>query len=195
MITETFAPIDRLAGGFMQTFTARAFWPLSPNPDDVCVEDIAHSLSMQCRYAGHCIEYYSVAEHAVLMYDHVVEHSEDPAVWWWALHHDDAEAYLVDVPRPVKASLPGYAAAEWAVMNCIAEALSSPGPMPSIVKQFDNRIISDERANLRAMDWGYVPPVPLGVDLKCWSPKEAEEAYLDRHYKVDNLIRWNSRDV
>ena len=51
--------------GSITTHSGVRFWPLLPNPDDILIEDIAHSLSLQCRFAGHSRVFYSVAEHSV----------------------------------------------------------------------------------------------------------------------------------
>src|ERR1700693_75116 len=53
-------------GDWIQTFTGRQFWPLDPRPEEVCIEDIAHGLSNECRFAGQCRSFYSVAQHSVL---------------------------------------------------------------------------------------------------------------------------------
>lgn len=50
-------------GDWILTFTGRRFYPLDPRPEDVCLEDIAHALSLICRYNGHSRFFYSVAEH------------------------------------------------------------------------------------------------------------------------------------
>lgn len=49
---------------WIQTFTGRQFWPLDPRAEDVDIRDIAHALSMKCRYNGHCREFYSIADHS-----------------------------------------------------------------------------------------------------------------------------------
>lgn len=54
-------------GDWMQTYTGRRFYPLDPRPDEIDPEDIAHALSLLCRYGGHVDRFYSVAEHCVLM--------------------------------------------------------------------------------------------------------------------------------
>ena len=54
-------------GSWMQTFTGRQFFPLDPHPNDVDPVDIAHALSLICRYGGHTRRFYSVAEHCVLL--------------------------------------------------------------------------------------------------------------------------------
>ena len=84
-------------GDWMQTFTGRQFWPIDPRPEEISIVDIAHSLSNQCRYAGHCKSFYSVAQHSVM-----VSYLCEPQNALWGLLHDAAEAYLVDLPRPVK---------------------------------------------------------------------------------------------
>jgi hypothetical protein len=39
-------------GSWMQTATGRAYWPVDPRGEDVCIEDIAHALGHLCRYGG-----------------------------------------------------------------------------------------------------------------------------------------------
>lgn len=87
---------------WIQTFSGRQFFPLEPRVEDVCIEDIAHGLSNLCRYAGHCECFYSVAQHCLLV-SRVVprEHALR------GLLHDASEAYLIDVPRPIKHSIGG----------------------------------------------------------------------------------------
>jgi len=86
-------------GPWIQTFTGRRFHPLSPQTTDIVIEDIAHALSMICRYAGHTRKFYSVAEHSVIVSLHV-----PPEYAREALLHDASEAYIGDVSRPIKHS-------------------------------------------------------------------------------------------
>ncbi|MBB4235015.1 hypothetical protein [Rhizobium esperanzae] len=163
-------------GDFMQTATGRKFWPLDPRRDEVFIEDIAHSLSLQCRYAGHCLRFYSVAEHSVLMARKLRWEGVDVALW--ALLHDASEAYLVDVPRPVKPYLTGYKEAEARVMAAVADRYSLAREMPAEVHEADERIIADELVNLVPMDWHGKHNNPLGVELRYWSPEKAEEEFM-----------------
>ncbi len=167
-------------GDWIQTISGRQFWPLDPRPEEVFIEDIAWALSMLCRYGGHCRRFYSVAEHSVWVSDNVPE--EDAL---WGLLHDATEAYLVDVPRPVKRCLPAYRAYEDALARVIAERFGLPWPMPEAVKQVDTAMLLVERDQLLAP-----PPAPWGglsssvrLDpfvLPCWSPEEAHGAFLGR---------------
>ena len=130
---------------------------------------------MACRYAGHCKRFYSVAEHSVLLSQAVA-----PEHRLWALLHDASEAYLVDVPRPVKPFLPGYREAEDRLMAAVCERFGLPHAMPCEVKRVDSAILNDERAqNMHHSrhDWS-IDPTPLGVTLQMWSPSEAETQFL-----------------
>ena len=165
-------------GDFMQTATGRKFWPLSPRADEVFIEDIAHSLSLQCRYAGHCLRFYSVAEHSVLIARHLAA-KYAPEVALWGLLHDASEAYLVDVPRPVKPYLTGYKDAEAKVMAAVCDRFGLVHEMPAAVHDADNRIIADELINLVPMEWhDRYAGKELGVRLRYWSPEQAREEFM-----------------
>lgn len=143
-------------GDWMQTYTGKKFWPLDPDPAEIDILDIAHALSNACRYAGHVMRFYSVAEHSVLVSMHVSDPNQK-----WALLHDASEAYLVDMPRPVKRFLPGYQEAETRLMAAICERFGLPPEMPDEVKDIDNRILVDEREVLMApstLDWNLSGP-------------------------------------
>jgi len=90
---------------WIQTFTGRRFYPLNPSAEDVYLEDIAHALSMKCRFTGHCKQFYSVAEHCVRMAHHakfMPPMFRPIPMSVAALLHDAAEAYLPDVAAPLK---------------------------------------------------------------------------------------------
>ena len=164
-------------GDWTQTFLGKQFFPLSPRVEDIDIRDIAHALSMQCRFSGHVIRFYSVAEHSI----HVA--SFCPPKWrLWGLLHDAAEAYLVDVPRPIKPFLPQFREIDERITRAVAErfGLEPIFPMPDTVKEIDDRILMDERnANMGAppIPWNFELP-PLGVELRYWSPAEAEQQFL-----------------
>ncbi len=165
-------------GDWIQTYTGRVFWPMDPRPSEVNFWDIAYSLSKQCRYAGHCKKFYSVAQHSVLVSLHVApEHA------LWGLLHDAAEAYLVDVPRPIKPYLAEYKQIEATVMLAIRERFGLKGTMPQEVEEIDQRILANEQAVLMPdppRDWCLQAPVP---DLRIepiTDPDVAAQLFIDR---------------
>lgn len=167
--------LDGRRGDWIQTASGRQFWPMAPRADEVHIEDIAHALSMLCRFGGHVREFYSVAEHSVYVARHVT-----PEHRLWALLHDASEAYLVDVPRPIKPFLGGYLDAERRIMAVVCERFGLPPEMPADVKDVDDAILIDEREQIMArppVDWK-LQGERLGVFINCWSPDEARLRFL-----------------
>lgn len=168
----------------MQTFTGRQFYPLDPHPEDIDAADIAHALSLICRYGGHTKRFYSVAEHCLLM-SHAVpkEHA------LWALLHDATETYVGDMVRPLKHHMPEYRAVEDRLMVVIAEQFhltryaTDAAGMPAEVKDADNRILLDERAALLSEPperWQQDDLEPLGVNVVGIASPAIELLFLRR---------------
>lgn len=181
-------------GDWMQLYSGKQFWPMDPRADEIEIEDIAHSLSMQCRYAGHCIRFYSVAEHSVLLARFFLDCGQ-PETAMWALLHDASEAYLVDVPRPVKPFLPGYKEAEAKVMEAVCERFGLPLEMPREVHDADSAIIGNERENMRpcVAEW-YATGEPLaGVELFYWTPEKVEAAFLSAYREIERVRQQQRR--
>lgn len=180
-------PVTRI-GAFMQTYMGRQFWPIDPRPEEVDIRDIAHALSMACRYSGHCLRFYSVAEHSVLIAYWLRKQGAAPDVQLWGLMHDASEAYLTDVIRPIKPSLTNYYGLEENLMRVITARFGMAPDMPAAVKEADNRILSDERAqNMRlpgTPDSGWPCLEPLGAKLPFWSPEQAEWHFLDSFHRL-----------
>lgn len=153
-------------GDWCQTFTGRAVYPLDMRPEDVDIRDIAHSLSLQCRFNGHCKVFYSVAEHSVNVVAWLVEnHSFDElALFRWGLMHDAAEAYFSDVPRPVKRSMPGWTAIESDILTVIANRFCLALPIPEEVVRADGVLLATE-----ARDFMAPPPRAWGLVEKPWA--------------------------
>jgi len=161
-------------GDWMQTYTGRVFYPLFPSAEAVCIEDIAHALSLLCRFGGHCQRFYSVAEHSV----HVAHAARDH-LKRSALLHDASEAYAVDIPRPLKISLPDYQVVEDLITAAIAERFGVSFDSPEI-KALDRAILVDEaRQNMAPPPQQWDGPTEgLGITLRFWSPEEAEHEFL-----------------
>jgi hypothetical protein len=118
------------------------FYPLDPREEDVCIEDIAHATSLMCRFAGHVRVFYSVAEHCRRVAELVAKYERDRSIVLQALIHDAPEAYLVDIPRPLKYSpgMENYRLYERDVENVIFKKYRVPLELPEfgLVKTCDN---------------------------------------------------------
>lgn len=169
-------------GVWMQTYTGKAFYLLDPKPSEIDLMDIAHGLSMLCRYNGQVKKFYSVAEHSVLLSLSTPRHPAE------ALMHDASEAYLGDMIRPLKraASMVPYRNAEDRVMRAIWQCfdLGERYELPNEVLANDARILVDERDQLMMpppQPWFNNERVePLGVRIQAWPPAEAKRQFLKR---------------
>ena len=175
-----------VCGDWMQTYSGGRFYPCDPRAEDINPLDIAHALSLLCRYGGHVDRFYSVAEHCVLMSEAV-----SPENALVALLHDATEAYVVDVPRPLKMELPDYRAIEANVWLAIAERFGVDPEHNPDVKEADNRILLTERDALmsKATRPWYQDSrfTPLPVHIEGWTPLQAESNYTYRLMKLWNF--------
>ncbi len=80
-----------------QTYTGKRVNLEDPQPNQICIEDIAHALSNLCRFNGHVNQFYSVAQHSVLVADLLEDRLKI-----YGLLHDAHEAYIGDIISPVK---------------------------------------------------------------------------------------------
>lgn len=89
--------------GKIKTFTGRYVNPLDLKPEDICIEDIAHHLSLICRYTGACPFHFSVAQHSLMVSKFMwATHNGSVKAALAGLLHDGSEAYLNDIASPVK---------------------------------------------------------------------------------------------
>ncbi len=164
--------------------------PLDLKIEQIHLHDIAHSLSMQCRYNGHVKDFYSVAEHSVLVsYMVPQEHALT------ALMHDATEAYLSDVTRPMKKRFKEFITWETKAWVPISEYFGLPLVMPQEVIDADDSILYYESPYLIGehvrTTWtlflkprDVILPWPFGHRIKCLSPRSAETRFLERFYEL-----------
>jgi hypothetical protein len=111
-----------------------------PTPEMICIEDIAHALTYQCRFGGHLPKFFSVAQHS-LNCSYMVEENELKLA---ALLHDASEAYLLDIPRPIKQGLSNYKEIEDGLMSVIADKFGFDYPIHPKVKEVDEQMLQVE---------------------------------------------------
>ena len=183
--------IDMRPGHWIQTFTGGRFYILDPREEEVDIFDIAHSLSMQCRYLGHAHNFYSVAQHSVLLATWCREKGMSPESQFEALMHDAHEAYTGDIPKPIKVSIPILQDAEKRVEDVVRRKYRLQPDMPDWCHQIDRDIVVDEKRALMADQngWTFIGSQPLGVEIKSWEPEMAELCFLTLFTHLQKLIR------
>lgn len=154
--------------GDIVTFTGKIFSVVKPDPELICIEDIAHALSQLCRWGGHTKEFYSVAEHCVRC-STVISKEHKLA----ALLHDASEAYIVDLPSPIKMMMPEYVDAEDRLMKAIAQKFGFEYPLHLEVKKIDRKWLYAEWENvIKTCNW------------TTYLPYKAEELFLQSFHEL-----------
>lgn len=159
---------------------------LNPHENEFRIEDIAHALSNVCRFAGHTREFYSVAQHSVLVSRitaRLAPHPKNILDWGRAgLLHDAAEAYIGDITQPLKQLLPDYKVIEKNVEDALFKAFGLDFPFPDEVKQADMILLATEKRDLMPPhedEWLLIKGVtPMAEIINPWGPAKAEREFL-----------------
>ena len=159
----------------------------APRADGMPITDIARALAYQPRWAGATREFYSVAEHSVL-----VSRLVPPQFAFDGLMHDCDEAISGDLPSCVKVLIGReYLKSK---MGPVKSALASwfgfslDGPQ---VKHADLVCIATELRDLLPpawMDWGHLPP-PHPDTIAPVGPEPAYALFLERYEELKHLAR------
>jgi uncharacterized protein len=180
---------------YIETSVGRKFYLLAEYPG-FNVAEIAHALSNACRYGGHCSQFYSVAEHSVL----VSEIAEELALCdpFEALMHDASEAYICDIPGPWKHMLPDYQKLEADLERKLQDFFKLP-PKTAGCKEADLIALMIEGRSLltsygdsmieggipaRFGDFADVWIAHHGKSIFCLSPAGARTSFMHRYEKL-----------
>jgi 5'-nucleotidase len=177
-------------GPYLQTVSGRRVNPFDPDPDQIDIGDIGRALANQCRFGGHCRVFYSVAQHSVIVSEIVERRGGDAEGVFAALMHDASEAYLGDMPHPVKHRSPlgaAFRAAEEHLERALHDRFGIRPDVPEI-KRADRALLATERRAFSAETWHW-PELdgvePLDLELEAWSPDEAERAFAARYAELE----------
>lgn len=175
-----------MAEPYIETWSGLHFHPWKPKPEEVDLKDIAHALSLQCRFNGHVTRFYSVAEHAIIM-SRLVE----PCLELAALIHDAAEAYIGDMAHPIKASgqMDAYEVLDELVTRAICAKFDVEygQTQDEGLKALDRRLCATEaRVLFQAVPGWTTRYTELEEEFhpKGLSPTQAERAFLKRFKEV-----------
>ena len=169
---------DTIKGPTILLQSGRYFSYERPDLCEMSLEDIARGLANTCRFAGQSPRFYSVAEHSVYVSQIVPD-----AMAWDGLMHDAAEAFICDMPKPLKVMLPDYKEVEKRVEKAVASAFGLNDPMPPEIKYADVQMLRAEQMqvmrNNDAWEWTFNYPCPE-VTIACLSPDAAFDLFMTR---------------
>ncbi len=174
-----------MTDAWIQTVSGKKFPLDDPDPSLIDIEDIAHALSLLVRFNGHGTRFYSVAEHSVH-----VSHEIAPDLALVGLLHDVAEAYLGDVPAPLRRALPDFQRFEDRMEKAVAArfGLNASDFRCAELKRADVQLLVDEKARMMVAEpapWPPNAPSTKAPDrIQCWTPEDAKAAFLNRFHEL-----------
>lgn len=175
---------------WIATYSGIKFYPLDPYPEDIKIEDIAHALSLICRYNGQCKYFYSVGQHSLNVYNYLAMlYPTDYTLQLVGLLHDASEAYISDICRPTKSCLTNYKAIESCVQSAVLVAfgLNFTSVETGLVKAVDDLVLYAEAKVLMKNIDSWVKHVDLKIDTFLWAPELVEETFLSIFHKLNGL--------
>lgn len=160
------------------------------NPRHVDIEEIAHALSHICRFGGHTSEFYSVAQHSIM-----VSSILPSSLALEGLLHDASEAFIGDMPTPLKLMFPGYKEIERRIEAVMSEQYGLNLAAPEI-KQADLLMLATERKLFTKNQEDYWP-ILEGIEPLPWvfppmSPEKAKDAFLNVYQEINNGLSCDS---
>lgn len=173
---------------WIQTYSGKKFSFVDPQPEDVCIEDIAEHLGKQCRFVGATKEFYSIAQHSVFV-SKIVSFQE---YGYAGLLHDAGEAYYGDISSPLKMALSEFVSKNWAlILNridiVVSMALNVPYPLPESVKHADLVALATERRDLMLpcdLEWPIELPEPHPEIIRPWYSTYAIDTFYRRYEEL-----------
>lgn len=181
-----------LREGWICTSTGRRIYYGQMRDQNVyTVEDIAAALSNLCRFAGHCPAFYSVAQHSVIVAYQVLLRTGCAATALAALMHDAAEAYMVDIPRPLKRMLPEYRAIEREITAHIFRQHGLAYPYNELIGRVDNEVLATEARDFGMNDRGdwNLPDAIDGLRITPIPSAEARAQFIEKHHNLTEAVK------
>lgn len=165
------------------TYTGKHFNPVEPDKDLICIEDIAHALSLICRGNGHVKTFFSVGQHCLNCAREAQARELSSRLILACLLHDASECYLSDVPRPFKKSLKEYNEQEKILLDVIFEKfLGSPltEEEQRTVKEIDDAMLwFDLKYLLNDPASEEAPKMHINIDYTFQPFERIEKEYLE----------------
>lgn len=176
---------------YITTYTGIHIVPSNPSPEEICIDDIAHALSMLCRGNGHVKTFWSVGQHCIACAKEAAARNLPDRIVLACLLHDAGECYLSDVPRPVKKTLPAYSETEERLLSVIYEKYLGSDLTEEeshAVKEIDNALLwYDLEKLLGEFRSGKSPEIHIDLSYEVQPFIDVEEEYLDLFYRYSGV--------
>lgn len=180
-------PVDDNMQTWIVTHSGKRIDFLNPDPDQICIEDIAHALAMLPRFNGHTDRPYSIGQHSWWCSIHV--DSANPNVKLDALMHDASEAYTGDITSPLKALLPEFRVIEKRLMSAIRTKFDLlPSKHPK-TQEIDMIMRATEADYLGVDTTGWDIPTSMGIVLTPWPWGNVKSRFIERFNRLQLLIK------
>ncbi len=126
-----------------------------PDPSQIALADIAGGLSRICRFGAQSMRFHAVAQHAILVAQ-LLHDAGHPHLALVGLHHDSHEAYVCDIPKPLKRKLTSAGETTYEqVCQALDRAIAARLALPTLssddqkrIKEADNKALMIEAADL-----------------------------------------------
>jgi len=167
---------------YITTYSGQHFDPAKPEPKKIDIRDIAHALSLTCRGNGHVKSFFSVGQHCINCAMEAEARGLARRVILACLLHDAGEAYMSDVPRPLKPAMPEYLRMEEQLLQVIyTKFLGAPldEEEARLVKQIDDDMLYyDLQELLNETLQGEAPKIQINLNYQVVPFEQVENIYL-----------------
>ena len=169
---------------WVETYNGGKLHLAEPRFDEITIEDIAHSLSLLCRFTGHCSKFYSVAQHSIYV-SQILDDKDKLA----GLLHDASETYTGDMNRPMKSLFRAFKPIENIIQDAIYRRFGIHRYDHTLIKRADNIMLATEARDLmkNSDDWGLTEE-PLKGMLEPWDSSYAEIMFLSSWEEIRGIV-------
>ena len=165
----------------INTHSGRQVNIANPDPEAIHIGDIAHALTFLCRGGGHTDFFFPVERHCVYCAREAMARGCSREVVLACLLHDASEAYMVDLPSPIKDGLfPEYRALENRLLDCIYRKYigrSLTVDEAARVDEIDHTLLKYDLKYLLNMDVE-LPPIHIELEYQFEPFEESKAAYM-----------------
>lgn len=164
---------------WIRTYTGGKVYFFEPEKSEINIMDVAHALSLLCRFNGAVVEPYNVAHHSCIVACEVYRETESKSLALSALLHDASEAFISDIPSPFKAHFPGFKEIEIKMEEWLSKRFRFEYPFKPIIKKHDLKALSTEMRDLMNICDSHNLPEPYLEKINPLGWRRSREFFLE----------------